>query len=64
MHVGEVDLYERNGHTNQGVAQRNRGVGVAPRIEQNAVQTWFHGQVNSIDERTFPIGLEVVQRNA
>ena len=64
MHVGEVDLYERNGHTNQSVAQCNRGVRIATRIEQNAVQALVHCQVNSVDERTFPIGLEVAQQDA
>lgn len=63
MHVGEVHLYEGKSHTNQGISQRNGGVRISPRIENNAVQALTQSQMNAIDERTFSIRLEVVQSN-
>jgi hypothetical protein len=59
-----MNLDERDGHTEQGITQRNAGVGVGAGVDENEGNALVAGGVDAIDKRVFGIALEYRQRMA
>jgi hypothetical protein len=58
MHIGEMHLDERNRHRRQRIAQRNAGMCVGRRIDDDGAHTLFACRMNALDQRPFMVALE------
>ena len=58
MHVGQVDLDERDPHRQQGIAQRHAGVGEAGRVENDEIDVFVRRGVDVVEELVIGVGLE------
>lgn len=55
--VAEVNFYSRQRHRSNGISQGNASVGIGTRVNQNALLL-SQSSVDSVNERTFVVGLE------
>src|SRR5699024_9390627 len=59
--VGQVNVDKRQSRAQQGIAQRDAGVGVGSRVEQDAVRVFVTCGVNTVDQCTFTVALKAGQ---
>ncbi len=64
MHVGEMDLDERQLHREQGVTKRDAGVGEGAGIEDEEFEAFGACALDSVDQHVFGVALAGVERMA
>ncbi len=64
MHIRQVDLDERYLRREEGIANRDAGVGIGRRIDDDEVDLVGSGLLDAIDDGAFTVRLEGLQSDA
>ncbi len=63
MNIWQVHLDKGDGHTQQGIADGDTGVGEGGRVDDDKIHL-AHGLMNAADQLVFGVGLQVFQADA
>ena len=64
MDVRDMHFHKRNRHAGQRIAQGDAGMRESARIDHNGIDALLTGGVNAINQGTFVVALEAVERRA
>jgi hypothetical protein len=60
VYVGQMNFDERDGHTGQRIADRDTGVCVGRRIDEDEIDPFAPGLLDTVDQSALMIALEAV----